>query len=59
MYAVVDNKKTCSKCKEVKDLSSFTNNKKCTGGKQSQCNDCWKDYKREYYKKIKIAFMGI
>lgn len=32
--------KTCSKCKELKELSDYTNDKKSLDGKQSQCKKC-------------------
>lgn len=58
MHSIIDNKKTCSKCGEKKDLSFFTSSKNNTGGKAPKCNECCKIYKREYYKKNKDRVLG-
>lgn len=58
------NKKKCSKCGEVKDLSNFSRNKARYDGFQNNCKECnklerikrseeHKNYMREYYKENK------
>ena len=45
--------KTCSKCGRTKDLNLFLSDKTKKSGKKSMCNDCYKLYKKEYYKENK------
>jgi hypothetical protein len=58
MYRVVDNKKICSKCGENKDLSFYTGGQNCISGKSARCNDCLRDYHKEYYKNNKEKIVG-
>ena len=44
------NKKTCSKCKIEKDVSEFYKQKR---GVMSKCKECFKKYRKEYYKENK------
>jgi hypothetical protein len=44
-----ENKKRCSRCKKIKDLSEFYGKKK----KNCHCKSCCSDLKKEYWKKIK------
>ena len=41
--------KACSKCKEIKPLTEFYEDKRCLSGKQSQCKDCFKEKTKKYY----------
>jgi len=43
--------KKCSRCKEIKDESEFTNNKANKNGLSPYCKSCLKKYSIEYYKK--------
>ena len=60
----VDNKRRCSKCKNVKELSLFTKDKKCNNGYSRKCKECTykspsrinnkkyiKEYKKSWYSK--------
>jgi len=41
--------KTCSKCKEEKELSGFYKDKRATDGYRSQCIACAKIHNKQYY----------
>ena len=42
--------KLCSKCKQLKQLNEFGNNRKKPDGKQSYCSDCSKAKDKRHYK---------
>lgn len=44
-------KKICSKCKKVKNISEFNNDKRRIDGKTSWCRDCINNASRLYWKK--------
>jgi hypothetical protein len=43
--------KKCTKCKEVKSLDEFNNNKRIKSGKAYQCKSCYKEHTKRHYKK--------
>lgn len=43
--------KTCTTCKETKQLSSFNKSKRGYLGYTSRCRECQSAYRKEYYKK--------
>ena len=47
------NSKTCSKCKEVKDLSSFHKGRQYRDGYQPQCKKCVSVRRKEHYQENK------
>lgn len=47
--------KRCSKCKQEKELTKFTSNKKGADGKHSHCNKCrYEDFKRRRRKSPEV-----
>lgn len=40
--------KTCSECKETKDISLFAKNKSCKDGYRAKCKKCHNTYYRNY-----------
>jgi len=46
--------KKCTKCKEVKSLDEFSNDKRLKSGKQSKCKNCDNEYYENNIKKIKL-----
>ena len=44
------NMRTCSRCKETKDISCFSKRSDRPSGVQSKCKECEKIYRRMYYK---------
>lgn len=49
--------KTCTKCKEEKQLSEFAIKNKITGKRNSICKKCFNIYQREHYKNNKITYL--
>ena len=47
-----NNQKKCSCCKLIKSYDSFSSNKAAKDGKQNQCANCMKEYRRINVKKI-------
>lgn len=47
-----NNQKKCSCCKLIKSYDSFSSNKTAKDGKQNQCANCIKEYRRINVKKI-------
>ena len=47
--------KQCSKCKEIKDVSEFGNNRTRRDGLQSQCKQCRKAYRKSNREKIRAS----
>jgi len=45
--------KTCSQCKQTKELTEFHRNKRKKDGYQERCKTCRSAYRAEYYKKNK------
>ena len=44
------NMKTCSRCRETKELDSFSKRSGRPSGVQSKCKDCEREVRRQYYK---------
>ena len=42
--------KTCSRCGQTKDISSFSKRSSRPSGVQSKCKDCEREVRRKYYK---------
>lgn len=41
-------KKECSRCKEIKDISCFSKNKRNKDGVQTECKQCYSERRRQY-----------
>lgn len=46
---MIQEKKICNKCKQLKFLNNFGREKKSFDGRRSICKDCRAEYQREYY----------
>ena len=44
------NMKTCSRCRETKELDSFSKRSGRPSGVHSKCKDCEREVRRQYYK---------
>lgn len=52
------NTKYCNKCKNILDVSKFTQSKSRYDGLQSYCQDCMKKYRKEHYYNNKKEYMN-